>query len=30
VCPTGNCDGRTAGDVCLIAGGVIKVCGGIN
>jgi hypothetical protein len=25
-CKTANCDGRQAGDACLIAGNVIKVC----
>ena len=28
VCKTANCDGGRAGDVCLIAGPVIKVCSG--
>ena len=29
VCRTANCDGRRAGDVCLIAGNVFKDCSGI-
>ena len=29
-CKTVNCDGRGAGDVCLIAGKVIKVCGNVG
>jgi hypothetical protein len=28
VCLTANCDGRRAGDACLIAGQAIKVCSG--
>ena len=28
VCKTRNCDGRTAGDVCLIAGEAVRICTG--
>jgi len=32
VCKTRNCDGRTAGDVCLYSGGAMnfRVCGGVE
>jgi hypothetical protein len=29
-CKTANCDGRTNGAVCLMAGDVIKVCSGVQ
>jgi len=28
-CKTANCDGRRAGDICLVAGEVVRVCSGV-